>query len=107
VLGLSVQGYHDLVAGFRELAERLCAGRIVLVLEGGYNRQSFHGCAAAALRALRGVPAPDDPLGPCPDPPVASVDGSLAVLRGFMDMMASPDGPDYYDQPVQVPYRVH
>jgi acetoin utilization deacetylase AcuC-like enzyme len=107
VLGLSVQGYYDLVAGFRELAERYCQGRIVLVLEGGYNRQSFHACAATALRALRGVPAAPDPCGPCPDPPVASVDRSLALLKGFMEFVLPPTGPDYYDQPVQVPYEAH
>jgi acetoin utilization deacetylase AcuC-like enzyme len=107
VLGLSVQGYAQLVSGFRELAERYCQGRLVLVLEGGYNRQAFHACVAGALRALRGAPLLDDPLGPCPDPPVAAVDGSLALLRGFMEMIAPPDGPDYYEQPVQVPYEVH
>jgi len=106
VLGLSVQGYYDLVAGLQDLAGRFCQGRIVLLLEGGYNLQSLSACTAAALRALRCEQSLPDPLGPCPDEPVASVDGILAHLRGFMELMAPPDGPGFFEQPVQVPYQI-
>ncbi len=106
VLGLSVRGYYDLVAGFRELADRFCRGRIVLLLEGGYNLQSLGGCTVAALRALRREQALPDPFGPCPDRPVAPVEGILAHLKGFMELMAAPDGPGFFDQPAQVPYQI-
>ena len=106
VLGLSAQGYYDLMAGLRDLAGRFCEGRMVLLLEGGYNMRSLKASATAALRALRRAPALDDPLGPCPDAPVASVDGVLAHLKGFMELMAPVDGPMYYDQPIQVPYEI-
>ncbi len=106
VLGLSVQGYYDLIAGFRDLAERFCEERIVLLLEGGYNMQSLKASATAAFRALRRAPAADDPFGPCPDAPVAPVDGILAHLKGFMELMAPVDGPAYCDQPIQVPYEI-
>jgi len=106
VLGLSVQGYYDLVAGLRALADHHCEGRIALLLEGGYNQESTGPCAAAALRALRGEPAPTDLLGPCPDSPVASPDLVLAHLVALMDLMAPVDSEDFYAQPVEVPYRL-
>jgi len=106
VLGLSVHGYYELIAGFRELAEKYCGGRIVLLLEGGYNVQTLGACTAAALRALRGVPAACDPFGPCPDPPVAPADGVLAQLKGFMNLMAPIDGAGFFDQPAEVPYEI-
>ena len=106
VLGLSVQGYHDVISRIHDLAAQFCEGRIVLQLEGGYNQQSLYACTAAALRALRREPAASDPLGPCPDPPVAGVDGILAHLKGFMPLMAPVGGLSYYDQEVQIPYEV-
>jgi acetoin utilization deacetylase AcuC-like enzyme len=106
VLGLSVRGYYDLLTGLNDLADRLCEGRIVLLLEGGYNLQSLGASVAAAFCALRQEPLSRDPLGPCPDEPVASVDGILAHLGGFRGLMASSDEAGYYDQPVQVPYEI-
>jgi acetoin utilization deacetylase AcuC-like enzyme len=106
VLGLSARGTYDLIAGLRDLAGRLCGGRLVLVLEGGYNLRSLAACGTAALRALRAAPPAEDALGPCPDPPVAPVDGILAHLRGFMVLMDPGGGPDFYDQPVAVPYEI-
>jgi acetoin utilization deacetylase AcuC-like enzyme len=107
VLGLSVSGYYRLIAGFRALAERCCQGRMVLVLEGGYNLRALTACTAGALRALRGAPAPLDTIGPCPDKPVAPVDGALAPLKGFMrDLMRPFDSPGFFDQAVEVPYEV-
>ena len=105
VLGLSVQGYFDLVAGLRQLADTHCDGQIVLVLEGGYNRQALGACTAAALRALRVEPSPVDLFGPCPDPPVAPVDLNLTYLKSFMDLMAGLDEPDFNDMPIEVPYQ--
>lgn len=104
VLGLSARGYYDLIAGIKSVAERFAGGRLVLALEGGYNLQSLGACVQASLHALRGQPAPPDVLGPCPNEPVASVDGILAHLKGFMSLLAPPDGQDFYAQPAQVPY---
>jgi len=106
VLGLSVQGYYDLISAFRRLAERHCAGRLVLLLEGGYNQRALAACAAAALRALRGKPLVRDPLGPCPDAPVASVDGILALLKGFGELVTPLEAASYYDRAAQVPYEI-
>jgi acetoin utilization deacetylase AcuC-like enzyme len=107
VLGLTVGGYYRLVEALRALAEGFCQGRVVLVLEGGYNLRSLTGCTAGALRALRGAPPPEDTIGPSPDKPVASVDGALAPLKGFMrDLMRPSGSPGYYDQAVEIPYEV-
>lgn len=106
VLGLSVQGYHDLLCAIRDLAGRLCRGRLVLALEGGYNFHSLGACAAGVLRALRQVPLDRDPLGPCPEPPVASVEGIVAQLKSFCGLMAPLHQGSYFDQDVQVPYTI-
>ncbi len=106
VLGLSVGGYYRLVSGLRNLADRCCGGRLVLVLEGGYNLRALVSCTSAALRALRRVAPPADSLGPCPNPPVAGVDGILTLLKGFLGLTTSADDRGFYDQPVEVPYEV-
>ncbi|MBN1315717.1 MAG: histone deacetylase [Anaerolineales bacterium] len=104
VLGLSARGYFDLVNGLKSVAERFAGGRLVLLLEGGYNLQALCASVQGALRAMQGKPPLTDSLGSCPDEPVASVDGILAYLKGFMDLVVPPDGQDYYAQPAQVPY---
>jgi len=106
VLGLSVNGYFDLIAGLKTLAKECCGGRIVLFLEGGYNMPSFAPCCAAALRALSGRDRPVDPLGPAPDEAVAPVDGILAHLLGFLDMIAPPGLHDFFEEDVLVPYAI-
>jgi acetoin utilization deacetylase AcuC-like enzyme len=63
-LAFSVAGYAALTQRLVTLAEERCAGRIVLVLEGGYNLQALGACVVAALHVLlKREPGPD-PLGP-------------------------------------------
>jgi acetoin utilization deacetylase AcuC-like enzyme len=104
VLGLSVRGYYDLVARLRGMAESVCGGRLVLVLEGGYNLRSLSACVQASLRAMRQSPPQVDPFGPCPDLPVGGIDDILARLVGFMQLM-DPDA-DFFGQDAVVPYPV-
>jgi acetoin utilization deacetylase AcuC-like enzyme len=40
-----------------ELADKHCAGRLVSVLEGGYNTDELPRCIAAHLQVLSGVEA--------------------------------------------------
>jgi acetoin utilization deacetylase AcuC-like enzyme len=47
--------YHALSSGLRDLAARLCGGRIVFLLEGGYDLTGLAGGAADSFRALLGV----------------------------------------------------
>ncbi|HET9223333.1 MAG TPA: histone deacetylase, partial [Roseiflexaceae bacterium] len=63
-LALSVAGYAALTQRLVALAEDLCDGRVVLVLEGGYSLQALGACAVAALRVLLGRDPGTDPLGP-------------------------------------------
>ncbi len=63
-LALSVAGYAALTQRLVTLSEELCGGRIVLVLEGGYDLQALGACAVAALRVLLGRDPGPDPIGP-------------------------------------------
>jgi len=46
------------------LADELCRGKIVLVLEGGYSPAALAGGVVASLRVLLGLVPGVDPLGP-------------------------------------------
>lgn len=48
-LEITVDGYYDLAARWRELAEKLCDGRIAAVLEGGYDTAGLSKCVNALL----------------------------------------------------------
>jgi acetoin utilization deacetylase AcuC-like enzyme len=63
-LTLSVAGYAALTQRLVALADELCDGRIVLVLEGGYSLAALGACVVAALRVLLGRDPGADPLGP-------------------------------------------
>jgi acetoin utilization deacetylase AcuC-like enzyme len=65
-LALSVAGYAALTQRLVKLAEELCGGRIVLVLEGGYSLRALGACTVAALRVLLGRDPGADSLGPAP-----------------------------------------
>jgi acetoin utilization deacetylase AcuC-like enzyme len=63
---LTLEGYARLGRDLVALADEVCAGRIVVVLEGGYDLAVLaHGVANAA-RALLGDAVAADPLGPHP-----------------------------------------
>jgi len=63
-LALSVAGFARLTQRLVTLAEQLCGGRIVLVLEGGYDLQALSAGVLAALHVLLGRDPGHDPLGP-------------------------------------------
>lgn len=60
---LSVTGYTRLTEMLVGLADEVCDGRMVLVLEGGYNLDALGACVTAAVRVLLGQPFEKDPLG--------------------------------------------
>jgi acetoin utilization deacetylase AcuC-like enzyme len=75
-LRLSLGGYWNLVQTVVALAERLCGGRLVITLEGGYNLDVLSHGVADTCRALLGDTTPgSDPLGasPAPERDVADV----------------------------------
>src|SRR5262249_2682725 len=63
-LALSVAGYAALTRRLLALAQDLCGGRIVLVLEGGYSLPALSACTVAALRVLLDRDSGADLLGP-------------------------------------------
>lgn len=64
-LTLSVAGYAALTRRLMEVAEEVCRGRIVLVLEGGYHLRALSASAMACLEVLTNKNSiVVDPLGP-------------------------------------------
>ncbi|MCJ7706338.1 MAG: hypothetical protein MUO38_01850, partial [Anaerolineales bacterium] len=66
---LTCHGYYDLALSLVDIARRHCGGRLVFVLEGGYDPEALAGSVQAVLFALAGEPCPPDPLGPAPHTP--------------------------------------
>jgi acetoin utilization deacetylase AcuC-like enzyme len=78
-LNFSVAGYAALTQRLVTLARNICGGRIVLVLEGGYDRAALCACVIAALRVLLGRESGADPLGSAGQP-----EPDLAALIGYV-----------------------
>ena len=75
-LRLSLGGYWGLAQTVVALADRLCGGRLVVMLEGGYNLEVLSRGVTDTCRALLGDAARGaDPLGasPMPERDVADV----------------------------------
>jgi acetoin utilization deacetylase AcuC-like enzyme len=65
-LGVSTPGFHAISRQLVELAGELCGGKIVFVLEGGYDPVNVAGGVEAVFAALDGSPGASDPYGPSP-----------------------------------------
>lgn len=68
VSGLTLPGYAAVVRRILALADELCGGRVIFVLEGGYQRQALTSGVANLASALLGHEDVEDPLGPVPHP---------------------------------------
>lgn len=79
-IGLTLTGYGWLCRQLIALADELCAGRIVFVLEGGYNLKVLAPGVGNTFRLLMGNSTIDDPLGisPWQEPDVSNL---LAALK--------------------------
>jgi acetoin utilization deacetylase AcuC-like enzyme len=64
---LSATGYASLITALTQWSDDYCDGRIMLVLEGGYDLEAAAACGCSVTAALLGV-AWDDPLGTSPYP---------------------------------------
>jgi acetoin utilization deacetylase AcuC-like enzyme len=85
-LHLSLAGYWRIAQVVLDLAERLCQGRLVVVLEGGYSLPVLTHAVADTCRALLRDPAPGpDPFGPStwPERPVDAVLRSVRQAHGL------------------------
>lgn len=67
-MGLTLAGYAHLARSLIALARRVCGGRIVFALEGGYNLTVLGRAWADVARALLDEPTAPDTLGPSPSP---------------------------------------
>ncbi|TSA47141.1 MAG: histone deacetylase [Chloroflexi bacterium] len=71
-LGLSSAGYYAYARRLVELAGKHCSGKIVFVLEGGYNPKNVASGVEAVLAALTGTEfSPQDPS-PFPEPDISA-----------------------------------
>ncbi len=86
-LGLSLGGYDWLSRGLIELAAEFCQGRIVFILEGGYNLKVLAPAVGNIFRALLGESGYDDPLGtsPWPEPRVSDLLARLKKVHNLPD----------------------
>jgi len=64
---LSTAAFAKLNEIILKLAQTLCAGRLVMVQEGGYNTEAMAACAATSINQLLGDDAAVDSLGQAPD----------------------------------------
>lgn len=82
-IGLTLPGYQWLSQELIALASEICQGRIVFVLEGGYNLRVLAPGVGNTFRALLGINTHDDPVGSCPwkEPDVSDLLSSLKQLH--------------------------
>jgi acetoin utilization deacetylase AcuC-like enzyme len=62
-LNLSLTGYNWISRELIKSAERICAGKIIFFLEGGYNLEVLSSGVANTIRGLLGIESFDDSLG--------------------------------------------
>ena len=77
---LSIEGYTELARILKAMADELCQGRIVFVLEGGYKLEVLAHSVHNIFTVLRGAGEILDPLGP-PLHQERPVDGLIKSLR--------------------------
>ena len=79
---LSTAGFARLNQIIIEIANAQCDGRLIMVLEGGYNAEATAGCVATCVNLLLGDDAAVDSFGPPPDRDTRlNVDVLIAELR--------------------------
>jgi acetoin utilization deacetylase AcuC-like enzyme len=84
-IGLSLTGYYQLCQHLINLAAEICGGRIVFVLEGGYNLDVLASGVGNVFRLLLGDTTCDDPLGPSPwpEPDVSDLITKLKLIHNL------------------------
>jgi acetoin utilization deacetylase AcuC-like enzyme len=80
MMQLDLPGYAELTRDLIEMAGELCAGRIVFVLEGGYDLEVLAHGVLNVVYALRGRDEIVDPVGPL-DMPGHSTEHLVEQLR--------------------------
>ena len=83
-MGLTVGGFAALTREVVGWADAHAGGRLLLLMEGGYDLDALASSLAASVQVLRGGEVAD-PLGPSPYPePLAGVDQAIAATRAAL-----------------------
>ena len=84
-MSLSVAGYGELTTRLRTLAEELCDGRLVFVLEGGYDLTAVPWGVRTVLEVLLGETPTPDPQGTLGDsgPDIAALMAEVRRIQGL------------------------
>ncbi|NJP07566.1 MAG: histone deacetylase [Chloroflexaceae bacterium] len=85
---VSVEGYARMTQMLLDLASEVCDGKLVMLLEGGYNLDAIGACVVASLRVLLGRPFEEDTLGTIKAPEPA-VDGVIQALQKRHPLVAA------------------
>jgi acetoin utilization deacetylase AcuC-like enzyme len=82
-LQFSTSGYHSLAKHLIRVAEQYCEGRIVFVLEGGYDPEALADNVGAVLFALADLDFSKDRLGPAPidEPNIKPLLGEISAIH--------------------------
>jgi acetoin utilization deacetylase AcuC-like enzyme len=92
---VTMAGFHGLGRTARRLAGECCAGRLLLVQEGGYGRTYSGLCLLATVAGVLGADTGvDDPLAFLPDPPGrgdSAVAATREALSEFWPVLGAPD----------------
>ena len=67
MMRVTVNGFARMVMVIKELAGKLCCGRLIFSLEGGYNLEALASSVKVTFDVLLGRPDIEDPLGESPD----------------------------------------
>jgi acetoin utilization deacetylase AcuC-like enzyme len=82
---VSLAGFARMMRVLCELSDALCGGRMVAVLEGGYDLEALSFGVLNALRVMQGnLSEIEDPIGPCPaDEAVEDLVAAFADMHGL------------------------
>ncbi len=86
MMRLSCAGYAGLIGRLQELAAELCAGKIVVTLEGGYDLTALSWSIRNSIEALLGDAVTADPIGPAPEieaPDIGELITNVRRLHGL------------------------
>lgn len=84
-LQFSTSGYFQLTRWLKQLAEKLCGGRLACVLEGGYDLPALAASVMASLHALTSAESAPDPFGPpeYQEPHIHKVIEEIRAIHGL------------------------
>ncbi len=83
---LTEEAYAAMCTALMDLSERMCGGRLVLVLEGGYSLEGLSSSVRACVEVLTGARRADFPEGPSPQA-LAALKRSHDALRIFWPVL--------------------